>query len=225
MHTPVVHGPGVGRINAVPVLHRPRARSRSTRHRGTTKGIRRISGFSDESSRAKIPDPQSESTFAASHLKWGEHVLPKHARSLALYRQLLALRRDHAALRGSDAPSGQAFAQDDESVVVRRSDAGETFWVVARFKTAGEVDLGSARGIFGDDLSDASSKPFSTPSTGNSRRSAGDRCFVGIRERQRPLRPARCDHSEGAMSDSKFRRPDVRTGVDLPAAGSWRVSA
>ena len=108
--------------------------------------------FSDEGGRATIPDPQSESTFAASHLKWGEHVLPKHARSLALYRQLLALRREHAALRGSDAPSAQAFSQDDQSVVVRRSEAGETFWVVARFKTAGEVDLAAAQGIFGDDL-------------------------------------------------------------------------
>ncbi len=124
-----------------------------------TEGRRKEFGefpeFSDESIRAKIPDPQSETTFAASHLKWGEHVLPRHARSLALYRQLLALRRDHAALRASDAPTGQAFAQDDESVVVRRSDAGETFWVVARFKTAGDVDLGSACAIFGDDLHDA----------------------------------------------------------------------
>jgi maltooligosyltrehalose trehalohydrolase len=111
--------------------------------------------FSDEASREQIPDPQSQSTFAASHLKWGEHVLPKHARSLALYRQLLALRHEHSALRGSGERSGDALPTDDESVVVRRSEVDETFWIVARFKTAGEVDLASAAATVGHDVSDA----------------------------------------------------------------------
>ena len=112
-------------------------------------------GFSDEIDRRKIPDPQSQSTFAASHLSWGEQVLPMHARALALYRQLLALRREHAGLRGSDLREGEAIATDDESVVVRRSEGNETFWVVARFKTAGEVDLASAAATLGHDLANA----------------------------------------------------------------------
>jgi hypothetical protein len=57
-------------------------------------------------------------------------------------------------LRGSDTPSGEAVATDDESVVVRRSEGGETFWVVARFKAAGDVDVAQAAATLGHELSD-----------------------------------------------------------------------
>jgi maltooligosyltrehalose trehalohydrolase len=107
--------------------------------------------FSDAAA-GRIPDPQSESTFAASHLKWGEQTQGPHRRTLALYRQLLALRGDHEALRGSGATAADAVASDDQTVVTRRSGTDGTFWIVVRFKTAGEVFLGSAAGALGHDL-------------------------------------------------------------------------
>lgn len=41
----------------------------------------------------EIPDPQDESTFARSRLRWNEIAEPEHAGVLAWYRELIALRR------------------------------------------------------------------------------------------------------------------------------------
>ena len=41
-----------------------------------------------------VPDPQDPETFERSRLDWGERDAPGHAHTLALYRALLALRRD-----------------------------------------------------------------------------------------------------------------------------------
>jgi maltooligosyltrehalose trehalohydrolase len=89
----------------------------------------------------RIPDPQAQSTFERSRLDWSEQPRGAHRRSLALYRALLALRLDHPALAGSSATSGAAGAPDDESIVIRRTDGRETFWIAARFKSAGTTDL------------------------------------------------------------------------------------
>ena len=43
---------------------------------------------------AGAPDPQAEATFARSHLDWDERERGDHARTLALYRDLLRLRRE-----------------------------------------------------------------------------------------------------------------------------------
>ena len=45
-----------------------------------------------------VPDPQAESTFLHSKLDWSEPVSGEHARMLALYRDLAALRRARAEL-------------------------------------------------------------------------------------------------------------------------------
>jgi maltooligosyltrehalose trehalohydrolase len=98
--------------------------------RAVTEGRRRefkdFPEFADPEASRRIPDPQ--------------------ARTLALYRALLALRREHAALAGADETRGTAVSPDDESIVVRRSDDHDTFWVIARFKSAGTVDLAGAAG-------------------------------------------------------------------------------
>ena len=99
----------------------------------------------------RIPDPQAETTFAASKLRWAEQRDGEHARVLALYRQLLILRRENDALAGSDALEGEAVAPDASALVMRRSTDRETFWVVARFG-AGEVDLTEAAASLGHDL-------------------------------------------------------------------------
>ena len=113
-----------------------------------TEGRRRefadFPGFSRPEAHERIPDPQAESTFLASKLRWEEQAAGEHQRCLALYRALLALRREHPTLRGADETSGTAASPDDESIVVRRADGGRVYWIIARFKSAGEVDLGTA---------------------------------------------------------------------------------
>nr|MBA2457849.1 DUF3459 domain-containing protein [Gemmatimonadales bacterium] len=47
----------------------------------------------------EVPDPQAESTFEASRPSWERAQEPAHTRHLALYRELLRLRRDEPALR------------------------------------------------------------------------------------------------------------------------------
>jgi maltooligosyltrehalose trehalohydrolase len=100
--------------------------------------------FADPGAAERIPDPQAEETFRNSRLRWDERGAGVHERSLALYRALLAMRRDHPALSGSDDTSGLAFAPDDETIVMRRTDGRTVFWIVCRFSSAGAADLGAA---------------------------------------------------------------------------------
>ena len=108
--------------------------------------------FSSAGGSEKVPDPQAAQTFEASRLRWDEHTQGEHARVLALYRQLLALRRKHDALSGGDELEGEAVAPDSETVVFRRPFDGGAFWVVARFKSGGEVDLTDAASRLGHDI-------------------------------------------------------------------------
>ena len=108
--------------------------------------------FSSAGGSEKVPDPQAAQTFEASRLRWDEHTQGEHARVLALYRQLLALRRKHDALSGGDELEGEAVAPDSETVVFRRPFDGGAFWVVARFTSGGEVDLTDAASRLGHDI-------------------------------------------------------------------------
>lgn len=119
---------------------------------GRRKEFAAFPEFSAADARERIPDPQAETTFANSKLRWNEHGTGNHARTLALYRALIALRREHPALSGSDERNGHAVATDAVSVVIRRGDERETFWVVARFGGAGTVDLVAAAARLGVDL-------------------------------------------------------------------------
>ncbi|SEJ88132.1 maltooligosyl trehalose hydrolase [Deinococcus reticulitermitis] len=66
--------------------------------RAVSEGRRRefayFSGFSGED----VPDPQAEETFLRSKLNWDERAQGEHAQTLALYRELLALRRSDPVL-------------------------------------------------------------------------------------------------------------------------------
>ena len=108
--------------------------------------------FSDSLSRERVPDPQAETTFITSTLRWDEKASGDHARTSALYRALIGLRREHAALSGSDATAGEAVATGERSVVMRRAGERETFWIVAHFGSAAIVDLVSAASRLGVDL-------------------------------------------------------------------------
>ncbi|KJQ52595.1 malto-oligosyltrehalose trehalohydrolase [Microbacterium sp. SA39] len=61
-----------------------------------------------------VPDPQDPETFERSHLVWDELEQPEHARLLALYQELAALRRDRPELTDPDSSR--------TSVTVRESD-------------------------------------------------------------------------------------------------------
>jgi maltooligosyltrehalose trehalohydrolase len=62
---------------------------------GRRREFQRFAAYADEAARARIPDPNAASTFAASKLRWEERGRPPHGERLALVRELLALRRRH----------------------------------------------------------------------------------------------------------------------------------
>jgi maltooligosyltrehalose trehalohydrolase len=99
--------------------------------------------FAAPGARERIPDPQALTTFESSRLCWDERERQPHKRVLQLYRNLIALRREHPALGGSSEPEGQAWAVDADSVVLRREDADAVFWIIVRLRGAGFVDLRS----------------------------------------------------------------------------------
>ena len=121
-----------------------------------TEGRRRefkdFPAFSSPGAAERIADPQLPATFESSRLRWDEQSQGEHARVLALYRELLALRRRHEALAGSDDLNGEAVAPDRETLVMRRAGDDATFWIIARFASAGEVDLTEAASELGHDL-------------------------------------------------------------------------
>ncbi|WP_347975733.1 malto-oligosyltrehalose trehalohydrolase [Microbacterium sp. ProA8] len=59
-----------------------------------------------------VPDPQDPETFQRSKLRWDEKDAGIHARILALYRDLLALRREHPELTDPDFHALTATADD-----------------------------------------------------------------------------------------------------------------
>lgn len=80
--------------------------------RAVTQGRRgefaRFERFSDPALAATIPDPNAAATFEASRLDWASRSAPAHARMLALYRELLALRHAEIVPRLAGAPGGAA---------------------------------------------------------------------------------------------------------------------
>jgi len=119
---------------------------------GRRREFKEFPEFSAAGATQRIPDPQAPATFESSRLRWSEQRNGEHGRVLALYRQLLALRRAHDALAGSDELAGEAVAPEASTLVLRRSDGDETFWVIARFSSGGEVDLTEAAAALGHEL-------------------------------------------------------------------------
>jgi maltooligosyltrehalose trehalohydrolase len=115
-----------------------------------TEGRRREFGafpeFADPVARERIPDPQAESTFERSRLRWDERGSGIHALTLALYRELLHLRRAHPALAASEAPAGDAVALDAGAILVRRQRGGERFAIVVQLAGSSTVVIDDASG-------------------------------------------------------------------------------
>jgi maltooligosyltrehalose trehalohydrolase len=89
--------------------------------RGRREEFKHFAAFADPSTRDQIPDPQAFATFARSQLDWSERERPEHARTLALYRELLRLRREDPVLRpGPGARQRLAAAAAGDLLVVTR---------------------------------------------------------------------------------------------------------
>jgi malto-oligosyltrehalose trehalohydrolase len=61
---------------------------------GRRKEFARFPEFVDEAARARIPDPQAESTFCSAILRWPDASQPRHAAWLDWYRRILTVRRE-----------------------------------------------------------------------------------------------------------------------------------
>ena len=77
--------------------------------RGRRQEFARFARFSDPAAQAAIPDPNDPRTFAASKLRWDEIERAPHSESLALHRELLALRHRVIVPRLAGMRSGGAF--------------------------------------------------------------------------------------------------------------------
>jgi maltooligosyltrehalose trehalohydrolase len=91
--------------------------------------------------RERIPDPQAISTFEASTLHWDEQRDASHGQVLALYRALLALRTREPAFQASPETSQDAWALDEDTLVIRRAADGRMFHVIIRLRGEGEAAL------------------------------------------------------------------------------------
>ncbi|MDH5539979.1 MAG: malto-oligosyltrehalose trehalohydrolase [Rhizobacter sp.] len=74
---------------------------------GRRNEFKQFTRFADPARRKQIPDPNAVSTFKRSRLDWSEREQPGHAAWLALYRELLRLRREHLMPRLARARSGR----------------------------------------------------------------------------------------------------------------------
>ena len=106
---------------------------------GRRQEFSRFAAFADETTRARIPDPQAEGSFAASRLPWNEIDAASHAGVRRLYHALLTLRRREPALR---TPEGAAVVALGEHTlaITRTSDAREALLLLVCFRGSATVD-------------------------------------------------------------------------------------
>ena len=110
---------------------------------GRREEFKGFSAFSDPKTRERIPDPQAEETFRRSQLDWEEAAREPHRGVLALYRELLRLRRDEPALRPAGRDGFDVAALGDRALALKRWAGGEMVLVVASFGDALQLDLGA----------------------------------------------------------------------------------
>ena len=88
--------------------------------RGRRSEFGSFRGFDSEEARARIPDPNAESTFARSRLNWELRDAPPHNNWLQFTRELLRIRREQVVrLIPSIVPGRSMFAVEDEVLTVR----------------------------------------------------------------------------------------------------------
>ncbi|HET6231953.1 MAG TPA: malto-oligosyltrehalose trehalohydrolase [Longimicrobiaceae bacterium] len=109
---------------------------------GRREEFKKFSAFADPEVREHIPDPQAESSFQRSKLRWEETGDADHAPVLALYRELLRLRRAEPALARRDRAGFAVAALDDSGIALRRTgERGVEMLLVASFAGPLRADL------------------------------------------------------------------------------------
>jgi maltooligosyltrehalose trehalohydrolase len=93
--------------------------------RGRREEFNKFKAFSEPAAREQIPDPQDEETFQRSKLRWDERDGGVHASMLALYKALIALRRNDPVLRVGSRERLEAHGRGNLLVARRWSDAGD----------------------------------------------------------------------------------------------------
>jgi maltooligosyltrehalose trehalohydrolase len=88
---------------------------------GRREEFKHFPEFADPEQRAAIPDPQAEETFSRSVLRWGERDTMPHAGVLALYRELVRIRRSHPALRARARSRFFVAQLGEHGIALRRS--------------------------------------------------------------------------------------------------------
>jgi maltooligosyltrehalose trehalohydrolase len=99
-----------------------------------TEGRRRefsgFSGYKDHEALEKIPDPQAESTFLQSKLKWAEVTEPDHAGIVSLYAECLRLRQSVAAFRPQDRHSWEVTRLNTRAGALRYRAGGDEYLLI-----------------------------------------------------------------------------------------------
>ncbi|MDB5730820.1 MAG: malto-oligosyltrehalose trehalohydrolase [Variovorax sp.] len=85
----------------------------------------RFAAFADQAARERIPDPNAESTFRASQLRWEERCESPHRERLATTRELLALRRRWLVPRLAAQRGAGRFWREGEALRVEWPLGGE----------------------------------------------------------------------------------------------------
>jgi maltooligosyltrehalose trehalohydrolase len=101
--------------------------------RGRREEFKGFRAFRDEAARALIPDPQAESTFIDSKLRWEEREQGEHARILGHYQTWIALRKNDPVLSTTARAQLSARAQGELLILTRTNDAGDARILVANF--------------------------------------------------------------------------------------------
>jgi len=105
---------------------------------GRRSGFKAFAAYADPTARNHIPDPQAEETFVRSRLRWEERSEAPHRGMLALYCELLAMRRTDPVLRSRDRDHFAVTGLGDRALALRRdSPDGDAILVVINF--AGEL--------------------------------------------------------------------------------------
>lgn len=106
---------------------------------GRRQEFQYFSAFADPERRETIPDPQAESTFRQSALRWPERDEPGHVHVLRLYEALLRLR---ATLVPVEAGAVDALAIDEHSLALTRATRqGVTLTLVVYLGDGGSVSV------------------------------------------------------------------------------------
>ena len=101
---------------------------------GRRREFERFAAFADGTAGAPIPDPNAESTFLASKLRWEEREHPPHRERLATVRELLALRRRCLVPLLPSLKHGGHFKVEGELLRAEwRTDNGRAWRLLAHF--------------------------------------------------------------------------------------------